>query len=958
MRRFSAALCFCLLAVLSTPAPQSFAADGARAPTVSETEHSGQFNGQDVRYRAVVAETLLQSADGAPDASVVTTSYLRSDVSDPVTRPVMFLFNGGPGASTTPFHFDAFGPRRRVGEDAAQRMVNNPDSPLDAIDLVFIDPVGTGYSRPLPRADGARYWSRTADAESVKFVIEEWLRRHGRSASPRYLAGQSYGTVRAATMLEAGGDLAFDGVLLFALVGNTDGNEMPYVATLPTFAAIAWHHERIERAGRTVEQVFDEAAAFARGDYVTALIQGGSLPQTAMRAVAARMAALTGLPAAFIEERRLRVSKEDFYLNLLKEQGLRTGQLDGRATARLDAPPQRPPYDDPGISYTPDPPPPSTDAAAPAADDPESSALERYYRRELRFESPERYIPLNLDVNKAWKPEGAWGDGPPFQSTEAIAAAMKARPAMRLFWVAGLYDLSTPAYAGRYALDRAGVPADRLTAVRLPGGHSVYKDASNRGALSEAVRRFVSAAPADVEPRSFVTRHQGVFNGTSIEYTATVGEFLQRDENDAVTASLFATSYVRENVDDRAARPVLFLWNGGPGAASIWLQFGAFGPQRVDLPEDVDADILPPFRLLDNGRTILDVADLVFVDPIGTGYSRRIGDGPAEFTPASDAKSAADLIRAWLRAHGRENSPRYVLGESYGTIRAVLVADELKDDLPLDGIYLFGQGVNLVETTQRAGNVVGYATNLPALAAIAWYHGRVHPRYRDVTRLIDEAWTFGMKDYLPALVRGGDLPERERRRIARRLEELSGISAEWYLENGLAISKPRFRREFLKDRGLTIGFYDGRYTAPLPAPGEPLPDPSWKFRDAFVTLAAEHYKTTLAVTLDEEHLAFDPQASRFDWSAPATPFADYNYAAVLARVMQAQPCLRLAIGTGIYDTTTTVGPARYLVARSALPRERTSLHQYEGGHMAYSSVPALEALAGDVRALLQPVDCR
>jgi carboxypeptidase C (cathepsin A) len=496
MHALSTAIRCGLLATLLLALPVRSGADpapAARAPLSSTTDHRAQFNGKAVSYRAVVAETFLRGEDGTPDASVVTTSYLRSAVADPDARPVMFLFNGGPGASTTPFHFDFFGPKRRIGEDDDQRMMDNPDCPLDAVDLVFIDPVGTGYSRPFPGADGARYWTRTSDAASVAFVIQEWLRRHGREASPRYLAGQSYGTVRAATILATAAELEFDAVLLFALVGNAAGDEMPYVVTLPTMAAIAWYHERIERGGRTVEQVFDEALRFARGEYVTALIQGGSLPPEQLRDIAARMSVLTGLSAEFLVERRLRVSKEDFYLNLLKDEGLRTGQLDGRATARLDAPKQRPPYDDPGISYTPDPPPPAPKRErARGAAGSEASALERYFRQELRFDSPERYIALNLDVNHAWKAEGAWGENVTFQTTEAIAAAMQARPTLRLFWVAGLYDLSTPAYGSRYALDRAGVPADRLTAVQLPGGHSVYKDEANRRALSDAVRRFVS----------------------------------------------------------------------------------------------------------------------------------------------------------------------------------------------------------------------------------------------------------------------------------------------------------------------------------------------------------------------------------------------------------------------------------------------------------------------------------
>ncbi len=142
-----------------------------RAPQVAETHHLGRFNGEDVPYRALVSETFLTDESGAPAASVVTTAYLREGV-DAAKRPIMFIFNGGPGASTTPLHFGAFGPKRRLGEGAAQVMVDNPDSPLDAVDLVFIDPVGTGYSRPLPGHEGKHYWSRSGDAASVSKVIE------------------------------------------------------------------------------------------------------------------------------------------------------------------------------------------------------------------------------------------------------------------------------------------------------------------------------------------------------------------------------------------------------------------------------------------------------------------------------------------------------------------------------------------------------------------------------------------------------------------------------------------------------------------------------------------------------------------------------------------------------------------------------------------------------------------
>lgn len=457
----------------------------ARAPVVANTQHAGTFNGQKVKYDAIVAETFLQDEAGAPAASVVTTAYVRTDKRDLAHRPVLFLFNGGPGASTTPLHFGAFGPKKREGEGAAQRMVDNPDSPLDAVDLVFIDPVGTGYSRPLPGHDGQAFWNRTGDAKAVKTIIADWLKANGREVSPRYMLGQSYGTTRAALVAGIGKDLNLDGILLFALVGNPPGHEMPYVTSLPAFAATAWHHQRIDRGARSVTQIYEEAVAFARGEYVTALIKGASLTPAERRATARKMSALIGLSADFIEAKDLRLSKEDFMFNLLKDHGVRIGQLDGRATRPLDAPAQRPPYDDPGMNYAePRSAPPSASGMVPASKR-GLSQVDSYYQEHLKFRTAETYNALNLDVNSAWDHEGM-GD-----VNSRIGAAMQQNPKLRLFWAAGYFDITTPAYSGRYALDQAGVPGERLTAAYFNGGHSVFTDPANHTALSQAVRNFV-----------------------------------------------------------------------------------------------------------------------------------------------------------------------------------------------------------------------------------------------------------------------------------------------------------------------------------------------------------------------------------------------------------------------------------------------------------------------------------
>jgi carboxypeptidase C (cathepsin A) len=457
----------------------------ARAAVVATTHHAGTFNGQKVTYDAIVAETFLKDAAGAPAASVATTAYVRTDKRVGAQRPVLFLFNGGPGASTTPLHFGAFGPKKREGEGAAQRMVDNPDSLLDAVDLVFIDPVGTGYSRPLAGHDGQTFWSRTGDAQAVKTIIADWLKANGRETSPRYMLGQSYGTTRAALVAGIGQDLNLDGILLFALVGNPPGHEMPYVTSLPAFATTAWHHQRIDRAGRSVTEVYEEAVAFARGEYVTALIKGASLTSAEKRVTAQKMSALIGLPAEFIEAKDLRLSKEDFMFNLLKDQGVRIGQLDGRATRPLDAPAQRPPYDDPGMNYAEPRSAPPAATGVLATSKRGLSVVDSYYQEHLKFRTAETYNALNLDVNSAWDHEGMT------DVNAKIGVAMQQNPKLRLFWAAGYFDITTPAYSGRYALDQAGVPGDRLTAAYFNGGHSVFTDPANHTALSDAVRNFV-----------------------------------------------------------------------------------------------------------------------------------------------------------------------------------------------------------------------------------------------------------------------------------------------------------------------------------------------------------------------------------------------------------------------------------------------------------------------------------
>lgn len=477
------------LAMLAAPA---FGQAG-RTPRTAVTRHSGTFNGQRLRYTATVAETFLKDASGAPAAAAMTIAYVREGVRDRSRRPVVFAFNGGPGASSSPLHMSALGPVIREdakmgARDDAGGWRPNPTSPLDAADLVFIDPVGTGFSRPFPGADASGFWSTAGDAQAVKTVIAEWLTANGRMDSPRYLAGESYGTTRAARIIGASKDLRFDGVLLIAMAAGPEGREMPHVVSLPTMAAGAWHHGRIDRGGRSVDQLFDEAVRFARTDYVSALIQGSSLPPAERRRIAERMSALVGLPAELIEAKNLRLSKNDWMFNILKDKGLRTGLLDVTVTAPLE-PGADGAIDDPALGVA-----PRRAPGAPAARPPTpaeigpvpSPVVGRYLTQVLKFPSSDPYYGVNFSVNAAWKHERG------VNAFEGLAQAMRSDPKLRLFWAAGYFDLTTPAYAGRYTLDQVGVPPAQLTAAYFAGPHGVYEGEANLARFNAAVRAFVT----------------------------------------------------------------------------------------------------------------------------------------------------------------------------------------------------------------------------------------------------------------------------------------------------------------------------------------------------------------------------------------------------------------------------------------------------------------------------------
>lgn len=456
------------------------------------SEHRATVNGTAIPYRAIFREYELKDAEGRPQATISATAYVRTDSGDAARRPVFFFFNGGPGASSSPLHFSAFGPRLRPeGREATGPFTDNPDSLLDVADLVFVDPVGTGFSRVLPGGSGASYWAPLGDAGAVLQLVRDWIRENGREASPVFIAGESYGGYRLATMMKDAGDLNLSGLLMISPATDTAGmagagnDDSDYVVSLPTMAIAAWHHRKVDRRGLTAEQYYGEARAFAEGDYLTALFQGSALPAAERERIAQRMSALIGLPVADILAANLRIDNDQFVDALLKDRNELVGRLDSRVTAPVQ-------------------PPARADRPA-AANDPSlglgrtnvirSAAITSYMRDELSVPVDRDYVSLTLDVNFNWN----W-----FEPTDDralyhhplrhVAAAMAARPDLRLMVAGGLYDLAVPVASAQNAIRHAGIPLDRVTFLELPAGHSPFDDATNRHRFASQVREFVRAA--------------------------------------------------------------------------------------------------------------------------------------------------------------------------------------------------------------------------------------------------------------------------------------------------------------------------------------------------------------------------------------------------------------------------------------------------------------------------------
>ena len=477
-----------------------------------------------------------------------------------------------------------------------------------------------------------------------------------------------------------------------------------------------------------------------------------------------------------------------------------------------------------------------------------------------------------------------------------------------------------------------------------------------------------SAAAADREPAKEAAKekakepeeklvqseHSLTVGGQEIKYKASAGTILLRDEDDKPTASIFYIAYTREDVG-LSNRPVTFSFNGGPGSSSVWMHLGMLGPRRVRLAEDGSA-LPPPYRLVDNEFSLLDETDLVFIDPVSTGFSRAIPPKDANKFHGlqEDTASVAEFIRLYVTRNKRWSSPKFIIGESYGTTRAAALSGELSERLKMNvnGVMLVSTVLNFQTLSFNAGNDLPYVLYLPTYTAAAWFHKKLPAdlQRRALPEVYASAEAFASGDYSAALFSGSSLAPEARRIIVEQYARLTGLTTNYVERANLRVPLSRFAAELLADENRVIGRYDSRYVGYVRdrLANRMEQDPSYEaVASAFASTFNTYVRTELKYETD---LTYEVLASvgRWNWDQ-ANGYVDV--AETLANALTRNPFLRIHVSSGYYDLATPLFATRYtfdhLNVDPALLKNLT-LDTYTAGHMMYLNLPDLKKSKADL----------
>lgn len=457
-----------------------------------------------------------------------------------------------------------------------------------------------------------------------------------------------------------------------------------------------------------------------------------------------------------------------------------------------------------------------------------------------------------------------------------------------------------------------------------------------------------------------VTRHRAVIGGRDIAYEATAGRLALTDADNAATAHMFYVAYTVPTPRGAPQRPVTFVYNGGPGSASLWLHMGGLAPVvvRTDTP---DATRPAPYELLANPHSILDRTDLVFLDAVGVGYSRLTDEkhAPQYYGIDADADAFAQAVRRYVTRNDRWNAPKFLMGESYGGPRSAVLAHKLQSSgVQLNGVVLISPIMNF---GQHASGLDREPVNLlPTFAATAYFHDRTARHPGGLQGHVDEARRFALGDYAAALAQGHRLPADRAAGVARELERLTGLSQSYWLAANLRVLAPRFAAELLRDQRRFIGRLDGRVAADAPdgVRETAATEPSNEMNGAYTALYMSYLGQTLGYRSDMEYRVNNGaliQNWRWSHQPPGAPF-QYSGADTtvdLAAAMRANPHLKVIALSGYYDLVTPFFATEWDLSHMPLPPHlaaNITERFYEGGHMFYTNVDELRAMKADLAA--------
>lgn len=469
------------------------------------------------------------------------------------------------------------------------------------------------------------------------------------------------------------------------------------------------------------------------------------------------------------------------------------------------------------------------------------------------------------------------------------------------------------------------------------------------------------------EAKVYTSQQRVTIDGKNIELEATAGTMKLRDENNEPIALFGFTSYMKKNPEPN--RPIMFAYNGGPGSSSFWLHMGVLGPTRI-VVNDPEYTPAAPYQLVNNEYSLLDVADLVMIDPVGTGLSVPIGKAKFKdfWGVDQDIRSISLFITQFLINHNRMNAPKFLLGESYGTFRNAGVMDYLLNQgIALNGVIMVSAVFDLRTLLFPPDDDMPYIVNFPTYAATAWYHQKVPRRHGDVYLFLDEVRKFTENEYLPALFKGSRLTKEEKESMAKQLASYAGCSPDFWMKANLRVTNSEFYAELLRESGQIVGRLDARFKGTnqdlLAKDGDYDPQ-SAAISPAYITGFLDYFHTTLGVSKEEMYTVTAGRRKGFAWDWSHVGNQAWNTQAAIntgpdmARALSRDPNMKVLILNGIYDIATVFYGVEHSIDHLGLtPEARANIimKYYEAGHMMYTHEPSIKKFRTDVKAFMDEI---